>query len=69
MNQGKTFPLSPAEYKALIKNKGWTICAIAKYWEKTPEWMSKIAANPERGLHWDDALRGLPDLSAPAKHK
>ncbi|EFB2374116.1 XRE family transcriptional regulator, partial [Escherichia coli] len=26
--------------------------------------ISKLANNPERGTHWNDACRGLPDIRA-----
>ena len=53
-------PLLPDEFKAEMKRKGWTGRALAVRWGKSETWISKIASNPERDTHWDDAVRGLP---------
>ncbi|AXK38531.1 XRE family transcriptional regulator [Crenobacter cavernae] len=52
--------LTPDEFKAEFKRRGWTGRALAARWGKSETWISKIASNPERDQHWDDAVRGLP---------
>lgn len=52
--------LPPDEFKAEFKRRGWTGRALAKRWGKSETWVSKIASDPDRGPHWDDAVRGLP---------
>jgi hypothetical protein len=52
--------MTPAEFKAEFKRRGWTGRALALRWGKSETWISKIANDPARDLHWDDAVRGLP---------
>lgn len=52
--------MTPDEFKAEIQSKGWTYRALAERWDVTENWVSKLARNPERSQHWDDAVRGLP---------
>ncbi|WP_455233179.1 hypothetical protein [Geopseudomonas aromaticivorans] len=52
--------LTPEAFKAEFKRKGWTGKALAARWEVSEAWVSKIAQNPQRAAHWDDAVRGLP---------
>jgi hypothetical protein len=52
--------LTPDEFKAEYRRRGWTNRALASRWVKSESWLSKLARNPNRGLHWDDAVRGLP---------
>lgn len=52
--------LSPDEYKAEAKRRGWSFKALAERWNVSKTWMSKVANDPERSPHWDDAVRGLP---------
>ena len=56
--------MTPEAFKAEYKRKGWTGRALAKRWSKSEAWISRIGSNPERDLHWDDAVRGLPDLKS-----
>ena len=56
--------LSPEDFKATFRMKGWTGRGLAKRWELSETWVSKIANNPGRGLNWDDAVKGLPNISA-----
>lgn len=60
--------LSPDEFKAIFKQRGWTGRALAVRWGISSTWVSKIACNPERDLRWDDAVRGLPK-APPRKQK
>ncbi|EKM5066644.1 XRE family transcriptional regulator [Cronobacter turicensis] len=48
------------EFKAEMKRKGWSRPALAARWGKSETWISKIAGNPNRDQHWNDALAGLP---------
>ncbi|MNE89596.1 hypothetical protein D3C80_1870180 [compost metagenome] len=52
--------LSPDEFKAVFKQRGWTGKALAARWGVSEAWISKIVNDPERTAHWDDAVRGLP---------
>jgi lambda repressor-like predicted transcriptional regulator len=52
--------LTPDEFKAEIGRRGWTYRAVADRWGVSENWVSKLARNPDRALHWDDAVRGLP---------
>lgn len=49
-------------FKAEIKQKGWSMKALAQRWEKSETWISKIANNPDRGQQWNDAVQGLPNI-------
>jgi len=55
--------LSPEQFKALAKYKGWKFKMLAERWGLTPEWVSNISRDPERDLRYDDALLGLPNLN------
>lgn len=52
--------LTPEEFKAEVWRRGWTYRALAERWEVSENWVSKLARNTDRPLHWDDAVRGLP---------
>ncbi|HBO2102326.1 hypothetical protein [Pseudomonas aeruginosa] len=54
--------MTPEAFKAECKRKGWTGRALAERWSKSEAWISRVGSDPERDLHWDDAVRGLPDL-------
>lgn len=56
--------LSPTEIKAIIASKRWTIANLAWRWNRSRETVSRILNSWTREKHWDDALRGLPKLSA-----
>lgn len=54
----KVFVMKP--FTKSIRDKGWTMKAVAARWGISPRWLSQIAANPsQRDL---DAAAGLPDL-------
>ncbi|WP_206047335.1 hypothetical protein [Noviherbaspirillum denitrificans] len=55
--------LTPEQFKALARYKGWKFTMLAARWGVTPEWISEISRNPERDLRYDDALIGLPNLN------
>lgn len=52
--------MTPDEFKAEFKQRGWNGKTLAMRWEVSEAWISKIAKNPQRAAHWDDAVRGLP---------
>jgi len=52
--------LSGDEFKAEASRKGWTYRAMAMRWGVSENYLSKVARNQDRPMHWDDALRGLP---------
>jgi hypothetical protein len=55
-------PLRPDEFKFEVNRRGWTYRALAERWGVTENYVSKLARNPERARHWDDAVRGLPTV-------
>lgn len=59
--------LSPEQFKALAKYKGWKFKMLAERWGVTPEWISNVSRDPQRDLRYDDALIGLPNLNRLAR--
>jgi len=55
--------MTPSEFRAVFRGKGWTGRALAEHWRKSEAWISKIASDANREPHWDDAVRGLEDLT------
>lgn len=55
--------LSPDEFKAHYKGKGWTGLALAAHWDKGREWVSRVSNDANREQHWNDAVLGLPERS------
>ena len=56
--------LSREAFKALIEQRGWRMADVACRWSIRPEHLSRIAADVDRDLKWDDLVRSLPALSA-----
>ncbi|MDN4882411.1 hypothetical protein, partial [Escherichia coli] len=54
--------MTPAEFKAAYKSKGWTGRLLAERWSYSVAWISKVGNDPERDQIWDDAVRGLPSV-------
>jgi lambda repressor-like predicted transcriptional regulator len=54
--------LTPDEFKAEVHRRGWTYRALAERWDVSENYVSKLARNADRSLHWDDAIRGLPTI-------
>lgn len=52
--------MSPDEFKAEVRRRGWTFRALSVRWGKSETWVSRIANNPNREEHWNDAVNGLP---------
>lgn len=55
--------LSREAFKALIEQRGWRMADAACRWSIRPEHLSRIAADEERDLKWDDLARSLPALT------
>lgn len=55
--------LTPEQFKALAKYKGWKYTMLAKRWELTAVWISNMARDPNRPARFDDMLMGLPNLN------
>lgn len=55
--------MSPDQFKDEIFRRGWKIYEVATRWGMGGNWLYKLIANQERGLRWDDAVRGLPHLA------
>lgn len=55
--------LSREAFKALITERGWRMADLACRWSIRPEHLSRIAADEDRDMTWDDLVRSLPSLS------
>jgi hypothetical protein len=55
--------LTPAQFKALIHQRGWKMADAAARWDIQPATLSRVAADPERETRWDDLVRALPSLT------
>lgn len=53
--------LSPAEFKSLVGEKGWTYRDLARRWKLSEVRISQIARDDGRPLYYDDAVRSLPE--------
>ncbi|WP_181162410.1 hypothetical protein [Burkholderia contaminans] len=53
--------LSPEQFKALVRLKGWQYKELAARWGISTVWVSNVARDPKRAAHYDDAVMGLPD--------
>ncbi|MDU4254581.1 hypothetical protein [Pseudomonas sp.] len=53
-------PLTPDQFKELMKAKGWKPEKLALRWGMSKRRVQQIAADAERPSYYDDALRGLP---------
>jgi transcriptional regulator with XRE-family HTH domain len=62
--------LTPDEFKAVAKRKGWKFKELAERWGISPVWLSNIVNNPQRAIHWDDAIKGVENrLPTPPGNK
>lgn len=59
--------LSPEEFKAEYRNRGWNGLTLAERWGRGPVWMSRVGSRPDRDAFLDDAVMGLPDLTKQPK--
>lgn len=48
------------EVMALLREKKWTVSALAERWGYSRRHVTARIADPDRGVLWEDALRGLP---------
>jgi hypothetical protein len=55
--------ITPADFKALIRQRGWQMADAAARWAIQPETLSRVAADPERETRWDDLVRALLALT------
>lgn len=55
--------LTPEQFKALAKYKGWKYTMLAQRWGYSAVWISRVARDPNRPARFDDMLQGLPDLN------
>lgn len=53
--------LTPEEFKAEYRRRGWSGKDLAAHWGKHTVSLSKIGNDPDRPKHWDDAVRGLAE--------
>lgn len=53
--------MNQSEVMALLRERSWTVTALAERWQYTRRHVTAQIANERRGLLWDDALRGLPE--------
>lgn len=61
--------LTPSQFKAEYRQRGWTGKELAARWGKHPVSLSKIVNDPDRPAHWDDAVQGLPVFEASTSQK
>ncbi len=54
--------MSASEFKNEVLRKGWTYRALAGRWNVGEGYISYLSRLPNRPLHWDDAVRGLPTV-------
>lgn len=52
--------LTAAQFRALLKARGYSLAALARLWQLTPGRVSQLAASDQRPAHFDYALWGLP---------
>ncbi len=62
-------PLSPQEWRALLRAKGWKQKELARRWNVSETWISKLANNPERGHALERCLPGSARYSRPAARR
>lgn len=55
--------LSREAFKACIAQRGWRMADVACRWSIRPEHLSRLAADEQRDLKWDDLVRALPALT------
>jgi hypothetical protein len=58
--------LSPAQFKAALYAKGWTMRLLADYWGLSADYVRRLVGDPQRAPWWDNAVLGLP-IAGPAR--
>ncbi|CAE6794063.1 hypothetical protein R70006_04986 [Paraburkholderia domus] len=51
---------TPDELRALIRARGWPHNELARHWDISPVYLSRLINSPKRRVHWNDAFSGLP---------
>jgi len=59
--------LTPHEFRAVARHLGYRRADLAEAWGVTPPRVTQVINDPERPLHWDQALWGLPPKRTAAK--
>ncbi|KVV07481.1 hypothetical protein WK77_16985 [Burkholderia ubonensis] len=54
--------------RAIIRSKGWSHIELARYWEVSTVYLSRLINNSKRRIHWNDAVEGLPPYKLCAQH-
>lgn len=54
--------LTPQAFRRRVKDAGWQLADVAYRWGVTENYLFRVIANPDRAAHWDDAVRGLPNV-------
>lgn len=55
--------LSKDQFKSLVHERGWSLSNLAWRWGISLEHLLREIAHEQRNPRWDDAARGLPNLS------
>lgn len=50
-------------FKQVARERGWSLSNLAWRWNISLEHLLRTIAEENRSIRWDDALRGLPNLS------
>lgn len=53
-------PMTPDQFKAEIKSRGWDAGRISLRWGMTKRRVLQIVADDDRPRYYDDAIRSLP---------
>lgn len=53
-------PMTPDQFKAEIKSRGWDAGLISLRWGMTKRRVLQIVADEDRPRYYDDAIRSLP---------
>ena len=61
--------MATVDFKIILMRKGWNMQLLAARWQVSIGTISRIANNPQRPIHWDDAVRGLPHYSNTFAHE
>ncbi|MEX3556518.1 MAG: hypothetical protein VB131_08285 [Burkholderia gladioli] len=59
---------SADEMRAVIRAKGWSHNELARHWDISPVYLSRLINNDQRRIHWNDAVEGLPPFKLCAQH-
>lgn len=53
-------PLTPAEFKKILSDKGWETDMLAIRWGMSKRRVQQIIADADRPRYYDDAIANLP---------